>query len=185
MTQVSLGERIKKIRLNNQLTVRQLAEKVGVSASFIYQLEQNKVSPSFSTLKSLAQVLNTNISLLVEEDLPEEWLVVRRQNRKKVVTDNPGLSLELLTFLGAREKRMQPFIFRLEAGAVYDGFKMFSAEREDFFYVLSGSLEICLPEKSYLLDTGDAAYFIFDHPVLLKNPGQSTAEVFWIISPPI
>jgi len=181
---VNLGTRIKKLRLNNNLSVRKLAEKVGVTASFIYQLEQNKVSPSFSTLKSIATHLNTSISLLVEEELPEEWVIIRRDRRRRLVTENQALTMELLTFLGSRDKKMQPVVFKIEPGAENTEMNFFHQDREDFIYLLKGKVEIVTGDNKYLLEEGDAAYFIFESPTCIKNIGNEKAEGLWVISPP-
>ncbi|MEG3072507.1 MAG: helix-turn-helix transcriptional regulator [Candidatus Syntrophopropionicum ammoniitolerans] len=121
------------------MTVRQLAEKVGLSASFLYQLEQDKTSPSFSTLKGIAAALNTNITLLVEDSLPEEWLIVRNNNYKRIVTGNPGMELNLLTFLGHREKRMQPMVFELASRCFQRGHRGLPGQGAFFIYPGGGS----------------------------------------------
>jgi len=180
---VGLGTRIKRVRINSGMTVRQLAQKVGLSASFLYQLEQEKTSPSFSTLKSIAAALNTNITLLIEDNLPEEWLVVRKNNYKRVVTENPGMELNLLTFLGLREKRMQPMVFKLDPGAVSTGIGALE-EKEHFLYVLEGEIEVTIRDTKYVLNKGDAAYFIFDAPGELRNNGPERAAGLWVYSPP-
>ncbi len=179
---MSLGSRIKKLRQINKLSVRELAQKVGLSASFVYQLEQEKVSPSFSTLKTIAQTLNTSITLLIEDDLPEEWVIVRKTGRKTLVTENEGLDLQLLTFLGTREKNMQPMIFELEPQAECSG-KYSTHESEDFIFLLSGEIEVTVGNKKYILREGDAAYFVFDTPGIIKNIGAEKAKGLWIFSP--
>lgn len=181
---MDLGARIKKLRLNNNLSVRELAEKVGVTASYIYQLEQNKVSPSFSTLKSIATHLNTSLSLLVEEELPEEWIIIRKNRRRRLVTDNPQLSLELLTFLGTRDKKMQPIVFKIKPGGKNTEMDFFHQEREDFIFLLKGRVEIISGNNRYILEEGDAAYFIFKNPTSIINTGTEEAEGLWVISPP-
>lgn len=180
---MSLGTRIKRVRTNNGMTVRQLAEKVGLSASFLYQLEQDKTSPSFSTLKSIATALNTNITLLIEDNLPEEWLVVRSNNYKRVVTDNPGMELNLLTFLGLREKKMQPMVFELAPGAESAGLEGYE-DKEHFLYILEGEIQVTLRDAKYVLNKGDAAYFIFDAPGEFRNAGKDKAVGLWVYSPP-
>ncbi|HHX26707.1 MAG TPA: helix-turn-helix transcriptional regulator, partial [Firmicutes bacterium] len=54
---MDFGVRLKKIRTNSGMSARDLADKVGVSASFIYQLERGEAAPSYSTLKRIASVL--------------------------------------------------------------------------------------------------------------------------------
>lgn len=180
---MGLGARVKRVRLNSGLTVRQLAEKVGLSASFLYQLEQGKVSPSFSTLKSIASALKTNITLLIEDNLPEEWVIVRKSSRKRLVMENPDLKLNLLTFLGSREKKMQPMVFELGPGGASTEMSRFQ-EKEHFLFMLQGEIEINMNESSYILGEGDAAYFVFDTPGVIKNNGTEKAVGLWIYSPP-
>ncbi len=180
---MSLGARVKRVRTNNGMTVRQLAEKVGLSASFLYQLEQEKTSPSFSTLKSIAAALNTNITLLIEDNLPEEWLIVRGNNYKRVITGNSGMELNLLTFLGSREKRMQPMVFELAPGAASADIAEYR-DKEHFLYILEGEIGVTLGDVKYLLNKGDAAYFIFDAPGELRNAGKDKAVGLWVYSPP-
>lgn len=180
---MGLGSRIRKLRLNNGLSVRQLADQLGLSASFVYQLEQEKSSPSFSTLKSIAAVLKTSVSLLIENELPEEWVIVRKSNRKKLVTGKGGMQLNLLTFLGQREKKMQPMVFELPV----DGKEKevdFSHEREDFIFILQGRVEISVRERKFIMEEGDVGYFIFDSPTAIRNAGREKAEGIWIVCPP-
>lgn len=179
---MSLGFRIKKLRQINKLSVRELAQKVGLSASFIYQLEQDKVSPSFATLKTIAHNLNTSITLLIEDDLPEEWVIVREAGRKTVITEHEGLNLQLLTFLGAREKNMQPLIFELEPHAECGG-QLSAHQSEVFIFLLSGEIELTVGRNKYILKVGDAAYFVFDTPGTIMNTGAEKAKGLWIISP--
>ncbi|MTI81993.1 MAG: helix-turn-helix domain-containing protein [Firmicutes bacterium] len=181
---MTLGERIKQLRLNNNLSVRQLAQQVGVTASFIYQLEQNKVSPSFSTLKSIANALNTSISLLIEEKLPEEWVIIRKSNRKRLASASEKVKLEMLTFLGSRNKKMQPLVFELDVGEEKVDLPAFSGSHEDFVYVFQGKVEVTVKDTKYVVEAEDAAYFIFDNPTALRNVGEEKARGLWVVSPP-
>ncbi|HHY17214.1 MAG TPA: helix-turn-helix transcriptional regulator, partial [Firmicutes bacterium] len=52
---MSIGDRVRRIRQTQGLSMRGLAQKVGVSPSLISQIERGQVSPSFSTLKSLGR----------------------------------------------------------------------------------------------------------------------------------
>jgi transcriptional regulator with XRE-family HTH domain/quercetin dioxygenase-like cupin family protein len=62
----SLGGRLRQARLDSRKTVRELARQLGVSASFISQLENGKSQPSVATLYSLAQVLHVPIEQLFQ-----------------------------------------------------------------------------------------------------------------------
>lgn len=178
----SLGERVRKIRTNSGLSVRDLAARVGVSASFIYQLEKSESAPSFSTLKRIASELGTSVGVLTDDEFPEEWVVVRNDHRRHVVTGQPGFAVDLLPFLGSRDKRMQPHLFSLEPGQIVDQ-TVYIHERDDFLLLLEGTVEVSAQGRWYRLEAGDAAYFSLHSLNRLRNPGTQTARGIWMIAP--
>ncbi|MEW5865322.1 MAG: XRE family transcriptional regulator [Bacillota bacterium] len=181
---MDFGERLKKIRVNAGMSARVLAEKVGVSASFIYQLERNEATPSFSTLKRIAGILRTSVSALTDEEFPEEWVVVRKAARRRLVTEHDGIEVNLLAFLGPRDKRMQGCIVVVQPGAVYPGEEfIYTHDRDDFIYVLEGTIEIESGGSRYQLERGDAGHFSLRNIERMRNPGKTPAEVLWLVSP--
>lgn len=52
-----LGENLKKIRTNKNITQTELAEKLGVDKSFVSNLENGKTNPTLSTITNLAHAL--------------------------------------------------------------------------------------------------------------------------------
>lgn len=179
---MEFGDRLRKLRVSQGLTVRGLAQKVGVSASYISQLENKECSPSFSVLKKIAEVLGTTVTALTEDGLPEEWLIVRKSQRKRLVVDNPFWEVELFTFTGSRDKRMQACLVRLRPGA-YGPNPVFTHDREDFVFVMQGSLIVVSGSREYSLGEGDAAYFNFHRPEEFRNPGPDVATFLWVVSP--
>ena len=62
MSEISnLGERIKSLRLENDLTQEELANRSELSKGFISQLENNLASPSISTLEDILEVLGSSL----------------------------------------------------------------------------------------------------------------------------
>lgn len=66
----NLGARLRQARLDAHMTVRELARRLGVSASHVSQLEHGRSQPSVATLYSLAQFLGVSIDRLFEEHDP-------------------------------------------------------------------------------------------------------------------
>ncbi len=179
---MQFGDRLKKIRTGQGLTLRELARRAGVSASYISQLERNESKPSYSTLKKLAEVTGVTVSLLTEDDFPEEWMVVRRRGRRRIVTGNSSWNVELAAFTGARSKRMQSCFITLEPGAQGPN-PLFDHERDDLIFLMKGSLIIKSGSSEYTLSEGDVAYFNFNKPEWLANPGPGEASFLWVVSP--
>src|SRR5215210_1394599 len=63
---VNLGSRLRQARLDADMTLRELARTLGVSPSFVSQLENGKSQPSVATLYSLAQLLGVSIDRLFD-----------------------------------------------------------------------------------------------------------------------
>lgn len=60
----NLGARLRNVRLATGMSLREVARQLGVSPSFVSQLENGKSQPSVATLYSLAQLLNISIDEL-------------------------------------------------------------------------------------------------------------------------
>src|SRR5919112_3863395 len=63
----TLGGRLRQARLQANLSLREVARQLGVSASFVSQLENGKSQPSVATLYSLARLLGASIDRLFDE----------------------------------------------------------------------------------------------------------------------
>jgi transcriptional regulator with XRE-family HTH domain len=63
----TLGGRLRQARLQANLSLREVARQLGVSASFVSQLENGKSQPSVATLYSLARLLGVSIDRLFDE----------------------------------------------------------------------------------------------------------------------
>ena len=61
-----LGQRLRQVRLDAGLSLRELARRIGVSPSFVSQFENGKAQPSVATLYSLSQLLDVSIDHLFE-----------------------------------------------------------------------------------------------------------------------
>lgn len=80
----NLGARLRQARLDARMTVRELARRLGVSPSFVSQLENGKSRPSVATLYSLAQFLGASMDQLFDEQdnsIPPPATVAERGHR--------------------------------------------------------------------------------------------------------
>jgi transcriptional regulator with XRE-family HTH domain/uncharacterized cupin superfamily protein len=67
-----VGLRLREVRTRNGLSVRGVARKLGVSPSFISQLENGKSQPSVATLYQFAQLLDVTMEELFERESPTD-----------------------------------------------------------------------------------------------------------------
>ncbi len=72
MVNLNIGQKIQRYRNQRGLSLRGLAEKTGITASMISQIENNSVNPSINTLKTLAETLDFPLYVLFQEDSDPE-----------------------------------------------------------------------------------------------------------------
>ena len=65
---MNIGERIKKLRTERKLSMRELAEKIGITHAHISKLENEKSSPSVDLLQNIADYFNVDISYFFIKD---------------------------------------------------------------------------------------------------------------------
>jgi len=97
---VNIGDRIKEQRKLNKLTQAELAEQANLSRSYLADIERNRYNPSVDTLKSIANALHINLSLLIEEQPDEkttipEWATSKdKRDFKKILEDDGELMFD-------------------------------------------------------------------------------------------
>ncbi|MDP8234159.1 MAG: XRE family transcriptional regulator [Candidatus Saelkia tenebricola] len=178
-----VGVNIKRLREDQGLTLRALAKKLGISASFLSQVESGKASPSLATLKSISDALTTTVGSLVgEEQKIDDNPIVRLSERKHVQEAGKGINMYLLTSRDPN-KQMEPLLFKLKEGAI-SGAASYKHFGQEFVMVLRGYIEITLNEIVYTLRKGDSIYFNSSVPHAFKNIGKGESEAIWVITPP-
>lgn len=181
-----IGHQIRRERKIHKLRLKDLAESTGLSISLISKIEHNKVDPSLSTLHRLAKALDTSISaLFLREEGPDR--VVHKPFERPVagrvqgMVEWEGIVAEVM--VPYREGRLlEGFIFLMEPGGHSGG--RLQHEGEECGYVLEGELELDVGNVHYHLEAGDSFFFSSDIPHAYRNPGDITARVIWINTPP-
>jgi quercetin dioxygenase-like cupin family protein len=163
--------------------LRALAKKIGISASFLSQVECGKASPSLATLKNISDTLSTTIGNLIgEAQKLQESPIVKASERKHVQEVGKGISLYLLTSRDPN-KQMEPLLFKLKEGAT-SGVQSYKHFGQEFVLVLMGAIEVTLNDMTYILRKGDSIYFNSSVPHAFKNISKEEAEAVWVVTPP-
>ncbi|MFJ5623453.1 helix-turn-helix domain-containing protein [Peribacillus loiseleuriae] len=87
-----IGDRVKKLRQENRMSMTELAEKAGVAKSYLSSLERNlQTNPSIQFLEKIALVLQIPVDSLLHDDpikegLDTEWLNIVQEAMKSGVS---------------------------------------------------------------------------------------------------
>ncbi len=181
MTDLALGARIRAIRRARRQTLRQLADRAGVTESFLSQVEREVASPSIATVQRVARALDLSIAELFAEE-PAAGRVVRREARRRVVY--PGLKAvdEFLTSNMAG--RLQVILSTIEPGGGTGAEPYSHDSDEEVVVILAGVLDLWVADEHYVLREGDAITFPSRLPHWNVNNGDEPVSVLFCVTPP-
>ena len=180
---MEIGVKIKKFRKLSSFTIKQLSEKVGVTPSYISQLENDKVNPSLGALKKIANALNLNMIDFFDRDRHEDNIIVRKNERIDFSYPSGKFRSQLLAS-NIASKAMEPIYTIIDPGG--DTIEPYNHGNsgEEFGVVIKGELLLNIDGTDYHLFEGDAFYFKSKRSHKYSNPGKITTEVVWVVTPP-
>ena len=98
MENLKIGKKISEYRRVHNLTIKEFSELTNLSSALLSQLERGMGNPSLSALQSIASALNVSLSSLFEEDVTNESLILRREDRKTIYNpDQKHVLYDVLT----------------------------------------------------------------------------------------
>jgi len=177
-----IGARLRVVRQIYGLTQRELARRAGVTNGAISLIEQNRVSPSISSLKkildgiplSLADFFTLNFSasdnvFFTAEDLTE-------------IAFGEKISFRMV---GRRAKdRAIQMLFETYRPGADTGAEMLRHDGEECGIIISGHLTVTAGAQEKILAPGDAYYFRSDIPHRFRNAGDVPCTLVSANAPP-
>ncbi|HWJ31268.1 MAG TPA: XRE family transcriptional regulator [Gaiellaceae bacterium] len=179
--EVDVGERLRDIRRHRRATLKTIADRAGVSESFLSQVERGRASASIASLRRIAGALGVSVADLFEPGGPPQPRVLRRDDRPSLAFGILGRKL-LLT--PRPLQHLEVFAGELDVGGSTGSEAYAHGDSEELFVVLSGTVQLELGGALFELEQGDSIDYRSSTPHRATNVGQERAEVMWIISPP-
>jgi transcriptional regulator with XRE-family HTH domain len=176
----ALGRRVRRIRQEKGLTLKEIEAKVGVSATHISEIERGNTSPTIGALERIAGALGVVPSYLIDIPPLPEMRVLRSEDRKSLQMAGGQVSLDPLTDRLAFSE-MSLFVATIRSSAQVEG--VAGHHGEEFCYVLDGIIEVVVNGQSYLLLKGDSIHFKAVHPHRLRNLGSTPSKTLWAVRP--
>jgi transcriptional regulator with XRE-family HTH domain len=164
------------------LSLRDLAERSGVSAPMLSQVERGETSPTLAVARRVAGGLDLTLSQLLRLDEDHHVVVVRRghgrQRRRR------GHRVEELT-PPLPGQRADVSLHRLEPGAATGGSgdpPLHEPGSRETAVVLDGSITLVIDGQRHELDAGDSVTFDADLAHRFENDGSEPAELLAVVT---
>jgi transcriptional regulator with XRE-family HTH domain len=179
-TEVNVGQRLRQLRAEQDLSIRALAKKSGLNVNTLSLIENNKTSPSVSTLQQLAFALNVPITAFFETDIPKNTIAFQKAGQRPVVAFERGTMEDLGA--GLTSRGAEPFIVTLEPNADSGPNPIVHTGRE-FVYCMEGRLAYTIEDHTYVLEPGDSLLFEAYLPHRWQNVGVTQSRSLLALCP--
>jgi transcriptional regulator with XRE-family HTH domain len=178
------GDKLREIRERKGITMKAVADKVGVSESLISQIERNRVSPSIDTLFAAAEALEIDLDYLFRDYRHQRKVrIVRREEQTKVTTRQVTYTQLSVMPDFSEEHAIEAFLMEIEPDGE-KGSGDYGHPGRELGYVLDGQAELIYGIDTHELRKGDSVSFSSDVPHVLRNIGGGPFRAVWVITPP-
>lgn len=178
--EIDVGRRLRELRAEHSLSIRTLAEMSGLNFNTLSLIENNRSSPSVSTLQQLARALGVPIAVFFESVQAPRQVVFQKSGQRPHATFAYGLLEDMgagLTLQGG-----QPLLVTMNPG-MDSGPSPIVHTGHEFVFCLEGNLSYQVAGEDYLMEAGDSLLFEAHLPHCWKNPGEDISRSLLILCP--
>ncbi len=187
----AIGERLREERVNAGISQRELARRLGLSASLISQLESGLSKPSVGTLYAIVTELGVSLDKVIRgedfaEGSPTEAPIA--SIRSPLVHPDERQSIDLASGVRWEELNAETedgvdflhAIYEVGGASTPDESLMRHHGRE-YGYIITGQLGIQIGFEEYQLNPGDSIAFDSTTPHRLYNRGDEPVHAVWFV----
>lgn len=171
-----VGTRLRALREKQGWSLRELADRCGLSFNAISRIERGESSPMVSTLHLLATALDVSITAFFENGHDRTAVLTRHDQRLR--SDAEGISMESLG-IGLRNQQLEPFLVSVASGAGNMN-EPVTHRGEEFVMCLEGTINYCINGETYALEAGDSLLFEATQPHCFVNTGEVTTQLLFV-----
>lgn len=176
-----VGQRLRDVRRERGVTLREVADAAGVSESFVSQVERGVAKPSLATLLRMASALGESVGSLFVGD-ETNGMVVRSGARRRM--GHPGESHDEY-IVTPRSAKLLEIIWSVLAPGEGSGDEPYSHDAdEECVIVLSGQLDVGVNGEVHRLESGDSLLLDPKMPHSFHNGGTTPTTSLWVMTPP-
>ena len=174
-----IGHKIKQLRVQNGLTLEELASRSELTKGFLSQLERNLTSPSISTLEDILEALGSSLSDFFKEEKDEQTVF---QKKDFFVDERDDYTINWIV-PNTQKNDMEPILIEIPQGG-----KSFSVRPhggEEFGYVVDGTAVLIAGDKRYVIKKGETFYMTGKDFHYITNEKAKMAKIIWESTPPL
>lgn len=155
-----VGDRVREFRTSLQLTVADLADRIGMSKAMLSKVENNRASASLSTLARLSTALGVPITAFFRGLDEEHEVVFVKSGQGLTISQEalkPGAAYRLLGMMRGQHQRMEPVLVTFTEPIEH--FPLYQHGGSELLYMIYGTMEYGCGRSRFVLEAGDVLQF--------------------------
>jgi transcriptional regulator with XRE-family HTH domain len=154
---MNIGMKIKKLRAEKGITLKELSEKSNLSIGFLSQLERGLTTIAVDSLEKLAEILEVHLTYFFDYPHKRKDKILRSYEQEILDVEEGGfIKYSLSTNL--EDKQLVPRLIEILPQKKEEEIISYKHDGEEFVYVLEGILTIYLESERYELYPGDSVH---------------------------
>lgn len=177
-----IGNRIKKLRVERDLTLKQLAKSTGFTSGYLSKVENSQKSPPVSTLIVLADFMGIGMDSFFAEKKEKTSFMLTKKRDRQIMKQDPDFEYNYIyepLVPDYPNRKMNPYI--LTVPATPRGINKFEHKGEELIFLLEGEAHFTHGDKTVLLKEGDCVYFDSSYPHFGISLGEKEAKCLIVI----
>lgn len=173
----NIGARIRQIRLEKNMTLKDISKITNLSMSLISMIERGEANPSIGSLIAISSALQVSIGDLANEDPSGNFQPVVRRNEQAVIYTSKGVSHRILILTENNQLQMVENIYAPGTSSSHVATRH---RGKEFGVLIEGHLQVEIQDKIYDLEPGDAICFDSHYPHRYINNGNIKSRSIWV-----
>jgi transcriptional regulator with XRE-family HTH domain len=180
-----IGPKIRALRSKKLLSLVQLGEHTGLSASLLSKIERGQLVPTLPTLHRIAQVFGVGLEhFFVDTSERPTVSVVRKKDRLRLPNrpdeESPAYFFESLDF-PVTDRKMEAYYAEFKAHA--KPMQPHQHAGAEIIYVVTGQLVVNIDGEDTMLGQGDSIYFDSSFPHSYRQHGRAVCSAVVVVTP--
>lgn len=173
--------KIKKLRFEKGMTLKELSEKADLSVSFLSQIERGTSSLAITSLKKIADAFEVQMIHFFEEEKHLNYATKIEEQKSFRIESSDSLYTRLSSYFP--ERKLEPLLVSIQP--YQKELEPISHSGEEFYFVIKGSILFTIDGSQYYLKEGEALHFPSSLPHYWENPSNKQTILLSVITPTI
>ncbi|CEQ17072.1 helix-turn-helix domain-containing protein [Paraclostridium sordellii] len=177
-----IGAKIKHLRTQRKMTLKDLSEKTNLSIGFLSQLERGLTSIATDTLGNIADVFEVELSYFFLKPRTKKKPIIRSYEKEVFNICTSGC-IQYNLSNNLKEKIMLPRLVDILPNNTEEDIQSYMHDGEEFLYVLEGTLTLFLDGEEHELYPGDSIHYNSSHNHNWANYTNKMVRILVVATP--